>query len=497
MRWVSYVRPPGRWSIVSRCRGPLLLVAASTLAIALAAGAVAGVLDAGVAVLASVVAGQPPTSIAASLVAALARGLAAAVGAAITALTLAGVAAVPFVVQDIIRRRTRHEPCTDPQEQSTSERISRRTLLTVMVAGCAAGVCVEQSVSGYLQSLADQEIAAQNTAITDTTGKRIRLRGINWFGFETDAFAPHGLSVRNYDDMLGQMADLGFNTLRLPYSNQLFDPGSVPSGIDEHLNPDLRGLSGVTLLDAIVAGAWRHGLHVILDRHRPNAYAQSDLWYTEDVPESRWIDDWITLARRYRGNPAVLGADLHNEPHGAATWGDGNRWTDWRLAAERAGNAILAVNPNWRIFVQGVERVGTDYYWWGGNLEGAGASPVRLTRPHRLVYEAHDYGPEIYMQAWFRGPHLAERLPSVWRRYWAYLQLDGRSPVLLGEFGGRSTGRDLGGQWQRALAAYLKRHRISYVYWSWNPDSGDTGGLLLDDWKTLDQAKLAVLRAAQ
>jgi endoglucanase len=48
------------------------------------------------------------------------------------------------------------------------------------------------------------------------------------------------------------------------------------------------------------------------------------------------------LARRYKGNPAVVGADLSNEPHGAATWGDDNLATDWRLAAERGGNAILA-----------------------------------------------------------------------------------------------------------------------------------------------------------
>ena len=496
MRRVPSVRLPARRAIVSRRRAPLLLIAASTLAIALAAGSVAGALKAAAAVLANIAASQPIAPILVPLAASLAHGVAEAVGVFVTALMIVSVAAGPFVAHDLITRRLRRERREDLQQQSTCRQISRRTLLNVVVAGCAAGGWVEEGVSTSLQALAEQTIASQNTAITDATGKRLRLRGINWFGFETDAFAPHGLSVRNYDEMLAQMADLGFNTLRLPYSSQLFDPGSVPSGIDERLNPDLRGLAGVTLLDAIVAGAWRHGLHVILDRHRPNAYAQSDLWYTEEVPESRWISDWVMLARQYRGNPAVLGADLHNEPHGAATWGDGNPWTDWRLAAERAGNAILAVNPDWRIFVQGVERVGSDYYWWGGNLERARTCPVRLTRPHRLVYEAHDYGPEIYMQAWFRGPHLAARLPNVWRRYWAYLKLDGRSPVLLGEFGGRSTGRDLGGQWQRALAAYLKQNRISFVYWSWNPDSGDTGGLLLDDWKTLDQAKLALLRAA-
>src|SRR5207248_3086794 len=31
----------------------------------------------------------------------------------------------------------------------------------------------------------------------------------------------------------------------------------------------------------------------------------------------------------------------------------------------------------------------------------------------------------------------------------------------------------------------------------WNPNSGDTGGVLNDDWTTLNQAKLSILRAYQ
>ena len=46
-------------------------------------------------------------------------------------------------------------------------------------------------------------------------------------------------------------------------------------------------------------------------------------------------------SRRWRTRLRVS-TDLHNEPHGPATWGDGNTANDWRLAAERAGNAILA-----------------------------------------------------------------------------------------------------------------------------------------------------------
>jgi len=58
-------------------------------------------------------------------------------------------------------------------------------------------------------------------------------------------------------------------------------------------------------------------------------------------------------------------------------------------------------------------------------------------------------------------------------------------------------GQDAGGVWQRSLVAFLKAHNISYMYWSWNPDSGDTGGILQDDWKTVNQAKLRILSAYQ
>ena len=190
--------------------------------------------------------------------------------------------------------------------------------------------------------------------IKNAEGQTVVLTGVNWSGFETTSFAPQGLNVRNYQDMLDQMAHLGFNTLRLPYSNQLFDPASMPTSINYTLNPDLRGLQGLALMDKIVAGAQKAGLCVILDQHRPDAYDQSVLWYTPQVPQSRWIHDWVMLAQHYRNNPTVIGADLHNEPEDPATWGDGNPATDWRLAAENAGNAVLAVDPHWLIIVEGI-----------------------------------------------------------------------------------------------------------------------------------------------
>jgi endoglucanase len=122
---------------------------------------------------------------------------------------------------------------------------------------------------------------------------------------------------------------------------------------------------------------------------------------------------------------------------------------------------------------------------------------VKLSEPGHLVYEAHDYGPDVYNQSWFGAKNFPPNLPGVWESNWAYLKDQNMVPVLLGEFGGRSVGNDTEGTWQRTLVSFLKRHGISYTYWCWNPNSGDTGGILNDNWQTVIGAKLDLLRNYQ
>jgi endoglucanase len=335
--------------------------------------------------------------------------------------------------------------------------------------------------------------------LLDANNQPVRMTGINWFGLETANYTPHGLWSRSYRDMLDQIKSLRYNTLRLPFSSQLFDAGSMPNSIRFDLNPDLQGLSGIQIMDRIITYAGQIGLKVVLDRHRPDSGAQSALWYTSQYPESRWISDWRMLAQRYLGNTTVIGADLHNEPHsiqggGGSCWGCGDTATDWRLAAERAGNAILAVNPNWLIIVEGVDSFNGSGYWWGGNLQGAAQFPVRLNVANRLVYSAHDYATSVFPQPWFSDPTFPENLQAIWDRNWGYLHRTNVAPVLMGEFG--TTLRDPRDQvWLQRLMAYLGTGvgGISFTFWSWNPNSGDTGGILNDDWTTVNTAKQAFL----
>ena len=296
--------------------------------------------------------------------------------------------------------------------------------------------------------------------ILDANNQSVRIAGINWFGFETSNYVVHGLWTRNYKDMLDQISSLGYNTIRLPYSNQLFDPGSTPNGIDFNKNPDLQGLTGLQIMDKIVSYAGQKGLRIILDQHRPDSGAQSALWYTSAYPETRWLSDWEMLAQHYKGNPTIVGADLHNEPHAPACWGCGDPSVDWQLAAQKGGNAILNINPNWLIFVEGVDCYGPggattgDCYWWGGNLEGVASKPVQLSVPYQLVYSAHDYPASVYNQTWFSAPGYPGNMPAIWDKHWGYIAKQGIAPIWLGEFGTElATQSDQ--QWLNALTTYL------------------------------------------
>jgi endoglucanase len=334
--------------------------------------------------------------------------------------------------------------------------------------------------------------------ILDASNKVAGLSGINWFGFETSNNSPHGLWVRNWEDMLDQIKAQGYNVIRLPFSNAMLKEDVMPSGIDYQKNPDLAELTALQVMDKIIRGANERGIKIILDNHRstPGGGPESNgLWYTSEYSENDWILDWKKLVWRYKYIPAVIAVDLCNEPYNAC-WGCGDSARDWRLAAEKAGNAVLSVNPDLLVIVEGVAVHNGQNTWWGGNLIGAKEFPIRLNVPNRLVYSAHEYPETIYPQPWFSDSNYPNNLPAVWDKYWGYLVKENIAPVLIGEFGTRyETEKDR--QWLSQFQKYVRQNKISWTYWSLNPNSGDTGGLLQDDWVTIHQTKQNILRQMQ
>jgi endoglucanase len=335
-------------------------------------------------------------------------------------------------------------------------------LCILLTLGAASGVRASVPAQpGYLRTSGVQ--------IVDASGKPFRIVGINWYGMETSQWVPAGLNFQRYSTIMDEVRLLGFNTIRLPLSNELIERNPrVTSGVAA--NPELRGRRALDVLDALVVYAGRIGLRIVLDDHRSRAARPEQvnnldepLWYTQGYPELAWIRDWETLARRYAGNPTVVGFDLRNEPHTAgpgpwnlhayltrgATWGPyrgaATAARDWRAAAERAGNAVLRIDPHLLVIVEGIQLYpeagaanGVDVSWWSGILSPVKQYPVTLRVPHQLVYSVHDWGPTKAPMPWFKHGTYAE-LRQAWMKRWAFLLQKPHAayaaPVLLGEFG--------------------------------------------------------------
>jgi len=363
----------------------------------------------------------------------------------------------------------------------------------VLLVGVVAAVplarpaSVQAAGAGYWHTSGRQILDSSNTPV--------RIAGINWFGFETSNLVPHGLWTRDYKSMLDQIKSTGYNTIRMPYSDDIFK-NAIVQGINQSngMNADLTNLTSLQIMDKLVNYGGSIGLKFILDRHRPDSSGQSALWYTSTVSEATWIADLKSLATRYAGNSAVIGIDIHNEPHDPACWGCGDQTIDWQAAATRAGNAVLASNPNMLIFVEGIQTYNGTSGWWGGNLMGVADHPISLSVANRLVYSAHDYATSVSDQTWFHDPTYPANMAGIWNTRWGFVFNQNIAPVWIGEFG-TTLASTIDQTWLRTLVSFMKTGTDSYqwTFWCWNPNSGDTGGILNDDWTTINTTKDAYL----
>jgi endoglucanase len=354
---------------------------------------------------------------------------------------------------------------------------------------------------------------------------------------ESSYWVPAGLDYQKYTSIMDLVKQLGYNTIRLPFSNQLVETNPIVTD-KIAANPQFRGVHALDVMDAIVTYAQKIGLKIILDDHRSSAatpkrvnYLDEPLWYVPGYPESSWIADWQSLARHYLHNDAVIGFDLRNEPHTdgpgpwdlhayltqGATWGPyhgvDNPATDWRLAAERAGNAILAINPHLLMFVEGVQLYaddqapdGADVYWWGSILTPVRQYPVVLNVPHQLVYSPHDWGPWKWDMPWLRHPTY-DSIQREWNHEWSFILTDlppqEQAPIWLGEFGtctnnpqcvdAQKEGNQA--EWFHLLLRYLSDHpEIGWSFFALNgTNSNDhlaNNGLLNGHWDGVANAAL-------
>jgi endoglucanase len=364
--------------------------------------------------------------------------------------------------------------------------------------------------------------------IVDEAGNPVWLTGTNWFGFNATERVFHGLWSANLTEVTKGMADRGINIVRVPISTQLLlewknGQATVPSGVNTYANPELVGKTSLEVFDAFLALCERFGIKVMLDLHSAeadNSGHNHPVWWKGTITTENFYQGWEWVTTRYRANDTLIAMDLKNEPHGAqnetprAKWDNTTDADNWKHVAETAAKRILAINPNVLVLVEGIQtypRPGStwsspntnpdlspNFYntWWGGNLRGVADNPVNLgANQDQLVYSPHDYGPLVFDQPWFQKPFTKASLTTdVWDPNWLFIHKQNIAPLLIGEWGGRLGQDERQDRWMTALRDTIVEHKLHQTFWVLNPNSGDTGGLLLDDWKTWDEQKYALLK---
>ena len=248
-------------------------------------------------------------------------------------------------------------------------------------------------------------LTVSGSNLVNRNGEAVMLRGVNlggwllqeswmcpvagtdgeWGNLDTiEAFKANGLTDEQiqrlfdtYQDNWITEADLdiiaatGANCLRIPFWYRNF----MLNEAGDWINDDLNANPGFKRLDWIIEQAGARGMYVILDlhgapggqsmNHSTGTVGRNNL-YTSEECRAAMKKLWVTIAERYKDNPAVAAYDIMNEPQNndgfedrehyvspwsSAAWKQTNEVYREMIAAVREidGQHVISVEGIWRI----------------------------------------------------------------------------------------------------------------------------------------------------
>lgn len=261
----------------------------------------------------------------------------------------------------------------------------------------------------------------------------------------------------------------------------------------------------------------RNGFYVVLDyhpmgkegyAHNVGEVARRWAWLARKIKEAKIYDGLL------RGRVVY---DIMNEPDSMGKgWGDAAKIY---LACMDAIEGVLGKDALYMVEGTGQVKYGLN---WG---DGFVTDPAIIKRhgitdatvffegvlgkvyAGRVIISPHMYGPTVSKNRLVhKGKALWDRMDksfgylAVGRGYCSKVRkgVCRRFPVVVGEFG--SFFVDQGDLDHLRDFAWYMRNRFgggggSWMYWAYNANSGDTGGIVKNNWYDLEEGKLAWLRA--
>ena len=212
----------------------------------------------------------------------------------------------------------------------------KRIIVSIMTAAVimigSSGISVGAAPDEYHD---DWLHVNENAEIVDMYGNPVWITGCNWFGFNAGSQVFDGVWSQNMHSMLSQIADHGFNFLRVPMSTEILlqwkngDPDPATPKVNEYTNPELtiEKVQGGTVMysfdiwNQAVEWCRELGIKIMIDIHSAetaSAGHQVSLWYTDKFSAEDWCEALEWFADYYKDDDTILAIDLKNEPHGTA-----------------------------------------------------------------------------------------------------------------------------------------------------------------------------------
>lgn len=190
-------------------------------------------------------------------------------------------------------------------------------------------------------------IKTDGTKFVDGSGDEYIFKGMGFWG-GNGATAPNNYREADY----ANMADIGFNSIRLYLSANFFENASA--------RPVTYREETWEWLDQRIAWAKKYDLTLVLNFHfTPGASGISDrgLFAAMDR-QDRLVALWKEIARRYADEPVISAYDIVNEPTADIVEGDNaaNQYAQtfrlWENLSNRIVKAIREVDANHLIIVE-------------------------------------------------------------------------------------------------------------------------------------------------
>ena len=270
------------------------------------------------------------------------------------------------------------------------------------------------------------------------------IKGISTFGFETEYMALMCSWANNIDWHISKIKQLGFNTIRVPFSYDYIQRGDFQQ------------------MDEVFNRCAYHGVDIVLDYHRLHKTHQSFAPYDQEITFDQFLWSWKLLLDRYNDRGELVAVDIWNEYQG-------DNAMEWNNLSRQIVNFLEYHFPKRFVyFVGGVS--------WGGNLHDINLEDLSFS--DRIRYTIHKY-------------YFSDK--EKYEDRWEYSFHPNKTVMNVGEFGYKSD-QPVQIEWIKRFISYLRKVGVrDTFFWCWSFNSGDTGGILLEDCMTIDYSKIDML----